>query len=67
MPWSRLIALQKLQDTDLLYRVLDRQQQLANQRFGNEDSTQTDSVQSSADLQTDSARSNDALLTSRTP
>lgn len=67
MPWSRLIALQQLQDTDLLYRVLDRQQQLADQRFGNRDSTQTDSVQSSANFRTDTTQSGDALLTSRTP
>jgi RND family efflux transporter MFP subunit len=47
MPWSRLIALQRLQDTDLLYRFLDRQREIAQRRFGDQDSTQTDSVQSS--------------------
>ncbi|WP_263835580.1 efflux RND transporter periplasmic adaptor subunit [Salinibacter sp.] len=34
VPWSRLMALQRLQDTDLLNRVLERQQRLADQRFG---------------------------------
>ncbi len=46
MSWSRLIALQQLQDTDLLYRFLDRQRQIAQQRFGDQDSSQTDSAQS---------------------
>lgn len=46
MPWSRLMALQRLQDTDLLYRVLERQQQLAKERFGTEDTTTMDSAQS---------------------
>ncbi len=66
MPWSRLIALQQLQDTDLLYRVLERQQQMADQRFGNQDSTQTDSVQSAVDLSSASTRTG-ALLTLRAP
>lgn len=50
MPWSRLLALQRLQDTDLLYRVLERQQRLAEQRFGGEeqDSTEADTAQASA-------------------
>lgn len=47
MPWSRLIALQRLQDTDLLYRFLDRQREIAQRRFGNQDSTQADSSESS--------------------
>ena len=48
MPWSRLMALQRLQDTDLLYRTLERQQRLAEQRFGNSDTTQAaDTAQSS--------------------
>lgn len=46
MPWSRLIALQQLQDTDLLYRFLERQQQIADQQFGQHDSTSTDTAQS---------------------
>lgn len=46
LPWSRLLALQRLQDTDLLNRVLERQQRLAEQRFGN-DSTLEDTTQSS--------------------
>ncbi|MEF8815540.1 MAG: efflux RND transporter periplasmic adaptor subunit [Salinibacter sp.] len=45
-PWSRLMALQRLQDTDLLNRVLERQQRLAKQRFG-ADSARDDSAQSS--------------------
>ncbi len=48
MPWSRLMALQRMQDTDLLYRILDRQQRIAKQRFGDADSATTDSTQSSA-------------------
>jgi multidrug efflux pump subunit AcrA (membrane-fusion protein) len=47
MSWSRLMALQRLQDTDLLYDVLERQQRIAEQRFGGEDSTSSDSAQSS--------------------
>jgi len=33
MPWSRLMSLQRMQDTDLLYRVLERQQRIAKRRF----------------------------------
>lgn len=44
MPWSRLMALQRLQDTDLLYRVLRRQQRLAEQRFGTRDTTRADTA-----------------------
>ncbi len=47
MSWSRLMALQRLQDTDLLYDVLERQQRIAEQRFGDTDSTTRDSAQSS--------------------
>jgi RND family efflux transporter MFP subunit len=36
LPWSRLLALQRLQDTDLLNRVLERQQRLAEERFGSD-------------------------------
>jgi RND family efflux transporter MFP subunit len=54
-PWSRLMALQRLQDVDLLHRVLDRQQRLAKQRFG--DSTETDSAQATAADTTSSASS----------
>jgi len=50
LPWSRLLALQRLQDTDLLNRVLDRQQRLAKQRFGN-DSSPDDTTQSSVTRQ----------------
>lgn len=50
MTWSRLMSLQRLQDTDLLHRVLERQQKLAKQRFGNGDSTAADSIQSSASV-----------------
>jgi RND family efflux transporter MFP subunit len=49
MPWSRLMALQRMQDTDLLYRILDRQQRIAKRRFG--DTTQTDTAQSDTVLQ----------------
>jgi len=50
LPWSRLLALQRLQDTDLLNRVLERQQRIAKQRFGN-DSTPDDTTQSSVTRQ----------------
>ncbi len=50
LPWSRLMALQRLQDTDLLNRVLERQQRLAEQRFG-PDSTPNDTTQSSVTRQ----------------
>lgn len=46
MPWSRLMALQRMQDTDLLHRVLERQQRIAKQRFG--DTTTTDTAASAA-------------------
>jgi multidrug efflux pump subunit AcrA (membrane-fusion protein) len=46
VPWSRLMALQRLQDTDLLNRVLERQQRLADQRFG-PDAAPDDTAQSS--------------------
>jgi RND family efflux transporter MFP subunit len=49
MPWSRLVALQRLQDTDLLYRFLERQQRVADQRFGQQDSTSTDTATNSAE------------------
>lgn len=47
LPWSRLLSLQRMQDTDLLRRFMDRQQRLAEQRFGNGDSTETDTTVSS--------------------
>jgi RND family efflux transporter MFP subunit len=34
MPWSRLLALQKLQDRDVLRRLMKRQQRIAKQTFG---------------------------------
>jgi len=34
MPWSRLMALQRLQDTDLLERIMNRQREAARQQFG---------------------------------
>jgi len=43
MSWSRLMSLQRLQDTDLLYRVLERQQRIAKERFGTGDTSSTDS------------------------
>ena len=46
MSWSRLMALQRLQDTDLRRRVLERQQRMAERRFG--DSSDADTTQSSA-------------------
>ena len=49
MPWSRLMALQRLQDTDLLYRVLERQQRIAKQRFG--DTTDADTAQPTSSRQ----------------
>lgn len=47
MTWPRLMALQRLQDTDLLHRVLKRQRRMAERRFGQPDTTQSDTVQSS--------------------
>jgi RND family efflux transporter MFP subunit len=49
MPWSRLLALQRLQDTDLLQRILERQQRLAEQRFGGQDTTQADTASAAPD------------------
>ena len=50
MPWSRLMALQKLQDRDVLRRLLQRQQEMAERVFSpesNEDtSVPADTVQS---------------------
>ena len=34
LPWSRLMALQRLQDTDLLDRIMKRQREAARERFG---------------------------------
>lgn len=49
LPWSRLMALQRLQDTDLLRDVLERQQRMAEQRFGDApDTNSVDTTQSSA-------------------
>jgi len=48
MSWSRLMALQRLQDTDLLQRVLNRQQEMAERRFGNQDTAQSDTTASAA-------------------
>jgi len=47
MTWSRLLSLQRLQDTDLLYDIFERQQRLAEQRFGGADSTASDSADAS--------------------
>jgi len=44
MTWTRLMSLQRLQDTDLLYDVFERQQRIAEQRFGTSDSAATDSA-----------------------
>lgn len=51
MPWSRLLSLQRMQDTDLLRRFMDRQQRMAERRFGNGDTTMTDTTLSSATAQ----------------
>lgn len=49
LPWSRLLALQRLQDTDLLRRILERQQRMAERRFGTApDTSRADTTQSSA-------------------
>ncbi|PEN13772.1 efflux transporter periplasmic adaptor subunit [Longibacter salinarum] len=53
MPWSRLIALQRLQDTDLLNRIMKRQREAARQKFDTA-STEGDSAPDSTDT---SARS----------
>jgi len=63
MPWSRLLALQRLQDTDLLYRVLERQQRLAEERFGPQDTTADDSVQAATPSDAASATVRPAALT----
>ncbi len=55
MPWSRLMSLQQLQDTDLLHEVLERQQRIAERRFGERDTTATDSVQSSVSTTNEAA------------
>jgi hypothetical protein len=57
MPWSRLLALQRLQDTDLLQRILERQQRLAEQRFGDQDrdTTSNDTVQAASSQEASSA------------
>ena len=47
MSWSRLMSLQRLQDTDLLQRVLKRQQEMAKRRFG-DDTSGADTTQASA-------------------
>lgn len=41
MPWSRLLALQRLQDRDVLRQLLERQQRIAEERFGSESSDTT--------------------------
>jgi len=64
MPWSRLMALQRMQDTDLLYRVLDRQQRIAKRRFG--DTTDTDTAASSARPSPENARPPDTASTAKT-
>jgi RND family efflux transporter MFP subunit len=49
LPWSRLMALQRLQDTDLLRDILERQQRMAEERFGDSaESDAADTIQSSA-------------------
>ena len=55
MSWSRLIALQRLQDTDLLRRVLERQQRVAERRFGGSDTTTTDSAAAQRGPSTDTS------------
>jgi hypothetical protein len=47
MSWSRLLSLQRMQDTDLLRRFMSRQQRLADQRFGNGDTTKVDTAKAS--------------------
>jgi len=42
------MALQRLQDTDLLYDILERQQRIAEERFGDTDPSDGDSTESSA-------------------
>lgn len=48
MTWERLITLQRLQDTDLLDRILQRQQRMAKQRFGGPDTTRSDTATSTS-------------------
>jgi RND family efflux transporter MFP subunit len=54
MTWKRLLSLQRLQDTDLLYDVLERQQRVAKQRFGADTTSASDSARSAADGRPDS-------------
>jgi hypothetical protein len=67
MTWSRLMALQRLQDTDLLYDVLERQQKMADQRFGSGDSTIADSAQSSTSLTNEAAADTTTVTTVSSP
>lgn len=65
MSWSRLIALQRLQDTDLLRRVMKRQQRMAERRFGEQDTAQADTTASAAQGRpdaVDSTRSSGSTL-----
>lgn len=41
LPWNRITALQKLQDRDLLQRMLDRQQRMAKQQFADSSASST--------------------------
>lgn len=65
MSWSRLMALQRLQDSDLLQRVMRRQQKMAERRFGEQDTAQADTTASAAQGHpdaVDSPRSSGAAL-----
>ncbi|MFP4228223.1 MAG: efflux RND transporter periplasmic adaptor subunit [Salinivenus sp.] len=55
LPWSRLLSLQRLQETDLLNRVLERQQRLAEERFGNDSGPEDTTSSAQAPLPADSS------------
>jgi hypothetical protein len=69
LPWSRLMALQRLQDTDLLRRILERQQRMAERRFGTApDTSRADTTQSSAaDGSTSDGSTSDGSASSGSP
>lgn len=42
LPWSRIVSLQQLQDRDLLRQILERQQEMAEERFASNSSSESD-------------------------
>ncbi len=54
LPWSRIVSLQQLQDQDLLYRILERQQEMAEERFASESPSDSEEASSDSDQDTSS-------------